>query len=165
MGGVDLNDMMVENGRLPVRSKRWYTSLIGYMIDLCLVNSWLLYSRHAASLSDQNLPEENKQQKPVATSKEFRICVSKSLRGVAPCKPGRPSKISKRQQIVSPRGMRPADCVRFDGIGHWAAFEETQNRCKLCKHGFTKVKCVKCGLCLCLTSKRNCFMAFHTSSN
>ena len=168
MGGVDLNDMMVENYRLPVRSKRWYTPLIGYMIDLCLTNSWLLYKRHVQSLSDQNdqnqaEDEENENKvKPLRNSKEFRISVSKSLRGVLPLKPGRPSKVSQRQQIISPRGVRPADSVRYDGIAHWATFQGNQSRCKFCKDGFSTARCVKCGLSLCLTSRRNCFMAYHT---
>ncbi|KAE8737607.1 hypothetical protein FOCC_FOCC016930, partial [Frankliniella occidentalis] len=34
MGGVDLHDMLVELYRCPTRARRWYMSLISYMLDL-----------------------------------------------------------------------------------------------------------------------------------
>ena len=149
-------------------------SLIGYMIDLSLVNSWLLYKRHAQSLKqllidlseDEDLQETLelfKQQLNdiLKSSKDFRISVRKSLRGVQQPKAGRPSKQKKRKVIVSPRGYRPDPAVRFDLKEHWSVVQTKQGRCKYCKDGYTTKKCFKCDLYLCVTKKRNCFFNFH----
>ncbi|KAK3933163.1 PiggyBac transposable element-derived protein 3 [Frankliniella fusca] len=146
MGGVDLHDMLVQLNRLPTRARRWYVPLIGYMIDLSLVNSWLLYRRHGASLSKPARLE----------SKEFRLAVSKSLRGA----PKQPPQKSPKNVIKEPRGYRPDLALRFEGQ-HSPVFEAKQARCKLCTDGKTKVKCPKCQVYLCFTPNRNCFMTYH----
>lgn len=46
MGGVDLHDMLVEIYRIDIRSKRFYLRIIFHLIDMAVVNSWILYRRH-----------------------------------------------------------------------------------------------------------------------
>ena len=153
MGGVDLHDMLVELYRLPTKSRRWYMALIGYMIDLCLTNSWLLYKHAQGLLSEGKLSSKDIS---ILPSKEFRIAVSKSLRG-AP----EPQKTKyKEQKIKTPRAYRPHDEVRFAGQ-HSPIFCPTQARCRVCKSGYTKVLCPVCQIALCFTAQRNCFKHYH----
>jgi len=52
-----LGIMLVELTRTPTRSKRWYLCLVGYMLDVAAVNSWLLYKRHIESLQREKKRE------------------------------------------------------------------------------------------------------------
>lgn len=148
MGGVDLNNMVVQLNRLPTRARKWYTPLIGYMIDLSLINSWLIYRRHAKALGDA---------KCSMGSKEFRLSVSKSLRGA----PKLPNITVTKKLIKQPRSLRPDARLRFEGQ-HSPIYENVQARCKHCSEGKTKVKCPICQVYLCFTPVRNCFLVFHT---
>jgi len=139
--------MLVQLNRLPTRSRRWYLPLIGYMVDLSLINSWLLYRRHVESLGQPHR---------VLPSKEFRLAVSKSLRGA----PKQHIKKVAKKLIQEPRGFRPDSSVRFEGQ-HSPIYGDKQARCKLCCDGKTKVKCPKCQVYLCFTPLRNCFQHFH----
>lgn len=49
MGGVDLVDSLVALYRTTIRSKKWYHKIYFHLMDLCVVNSWLLYRRDCAS--------------------------------------------------------------------------------------------------------------------
>lgn len=149
MGGVDLNDMLVEIHRSPTRSRRWYMCLIGYFTDVAVVNSWLIYKRHAKSLGIDKLP--------IKSSKLFRLSISKALMA---CEDKRPVPIVKNV-IKTPRGYRPDAAVRFDCENHWPSFETTQSRCKFCKDGFTTIICAKCNVNLCFRPTRQCFNSFH----
>ncbi|KAK3922725.1 PiggyBac transposable element-derived protein 2, partial [Frankliniella fusca] len=73
MGGVDLSDQYVAAHRVPTRSKRWYFPIIGYLVDLAVVNSYRQYCRDNKLLGIQ--------QKDIdfADAKAFRFSVSKSL--------------------------------------------------------------------------------------
>jgi len=51
MGGVDLIDSLIGLYRNRVRSKKWYHRLWFHIMDLTLVNSWLLYKR---TFTEQN---------------------------------------------------------------------------------------------------------------
>lgn len=50
MGGVDLADCLIALYRINIRSKKYYHRLIFHMIDMVIVNSWLLYKRDANNL-------------------------------------------------------------------------------------------------------------------
>lgn len=149
MGGVDLHDMLVELYRTPTKAKRWYNTLISYMIDLSVCNSWLLYKRHASSL----------QEKSKYDLKQFRLAVSKTLRGE--CFPSTPVTSRIRNVIKTPRGYRPDDDVRYDGLQHWPSFKNGQARCKFCSNGYTTVVCARCNVSLCFVPTRQCFSKFH----
>ncbi|CAK6972417.1 piggyBac transposable element-derived protein 2-like isoform X2 [Scomber scombrus] len=41
IGGIDLSDMLVHL----YKSRRWYVPLFGYILDLCITNSWLVYKK------------------------------------------------------------------------------------------------------------------------
>lgn len=48
MGGVDLMDMLVELYRIDIKAKRYYLRIIFNLIDIAVVNSWLLYRKHCS---------------------------------------------------------------------------------------------------------------------
>ncbi|KRK02378.1 uncharacterized protein Dyak_GE28296, isoform C [Drosophila yakuba] len=43
MGGVDLLDYLLGLYRIQLRSRNWYKNIFFHMIDMCVVNSWILY--------------------------------------------------------------------------------------------------------------------------
>ena len=47
---VDLADCLISLYRINIRSKKYYHKLIFHMIDMEIVNSWLLYRRNAEAL-------------------------------------------------------------------------------------------------------------------
>ena len=50
MGDVDLCDCLIELCRTNIRTKKYHFWLIFHMIDMVIINSWLLYKRDAISL-------------------------------------------------------------------------------------------------------------------
>lgn len=44
-GGVDLLDSMLGLYRIHLRSKKWYKRIFFHMLDMCIVNAWLLWRR------------------------------------------------------------------------------------------------------------------------
>uniref|UniRef100_A0A3B4G8X8 PiggyBac transposable element-derived protein domain-containing protein n=1 Tax=Pundamilia nyererei TaxID=303518 RepID=A0A3B4G8X8_9CICH len=101
MGGIDLSDMLVHLYKTPAKSTRWYLPLFGYMLDLSIANSWLVYKRECGQLN----------QKPI-TLKRFRLAVAHSLKQVN----NSPSPPKKR---YTPRPSQPQPDVRYDCFGHW----------------------------------------------
>ena len=51
MGGVDLVDMVISLYRSLMKCKRWYLKVLVHCVDICKVNGWLLYRRHANQIS------------------------------------------------------------------------------------------------------------------
>lgn len=152
MGGVDLADMLISLYRTPFKSRRWYLGIFAQLVDMCVNNAWLLYRR------------DKKEKKSL---KEFRLELCEGL-----CRAGRNANpadmdvgIEDKRQIQKPTVQRPADCVRYDGVGHFPDSRDKQSRCRFCKEGRTKVYCIKCDMHLCFVvgkNKRNCFLQFHT---
>ena len=48
MGGVDLQDMLVALYRLNIGVKRYYLRIVFHLLDMCVVNAWLLYRHHCS---------------------------------------------------------------------------------------------------------------------
>ncbi|XP_039292535.1 piggyBac transposable element-derived protein 3-like [Nilaparvata lugens] len=61
MGGVDLLDSLIGRYKIIMRSKKWYMRLFYHLLDLCVINSWLLYKQSRAlkvsTCKELNLPE------------------------------------------------------------------------------------------------------------
>jgi len=157
MGGVDLIDSLIGLYRLKLKSKKWYHRLFFHLLDMTIVNAWILYRRefHAESTSAKTIP-----------LREFKCAVAEALckSGVAAksAKRGRP-KYKEEQPVKKkrPAACAPVEDVRFDGLHHYPAMKEVERqRCRKCDK-VTQVSCVKCGIHLCMSSKRNCFLAYH----
>lgn len=157
MGGVDLSDMLLELYHIRVRSNKWYMRIVFWCLGVAVVNSWLLYRRH----------EVQRNKKPQLTLIQFQSSITRALADAGKLKikkRGRPSNSqdmpieTKKKHNVS---VDPVDDVRKDNIGHEHGYHATQGRCKLCKTGYTKVYCTKCGVRLCSVPKRMCFNDYH----
>lgn len=157
MGGIDLSDMLVHLYKTPMKSRRWYLPLFGYIIDVSIVNAWLIYKRDCSILKQKPMP-----------LKKFRLSVAATLKGAdkVPARVGRPPGAKHKPQVhrPNPRVLHPTQEVRYDGIGHWPTFGTQRGRCNLCKSGVSRWRCSKCGdgkLFLCLNYKNQCFVAYH----
>jgi len=45
MGGVDLMDSMIGRYRIIMRSKKWYIKIFYHLVDMSMVNAWILFKR------------------------------------------------------------------------------------------------------------------------
>ncbi|XP_050063055.1 piggyBac transposable element-derived protein 3-like [Aphis gossypii] len=45
MGGVDMMDSMIGRYRINIRTKKWYMKCFYHLLDMTLVNSWLIYKK------------------------------------------------------------------------------------------------------------------------
>ena len=153
IGGVDLADMFLELYRIDFKSRsKWYMRI--FLFDLSVVNGWLLYRRCLAA-----------GQKPMNLL-QFKTDVARALlSGASLATPnrGRPfSDADTNSQKKRNYTCRPPDSTRLDGQGHFPAWIESKQRCRVCVQAHSKVKCVKCEVSLCFTPNRNCFLTYHT---
>lgn len=167
MGGVDLIDSLIGLYRNKLRSKKWYHRLFFHMLDMTVINAWLLYRRRAAAAAaDQGASK-------TMTLHEFKASIAEALCKVAVAprslKRGRPQdKIKSTHPEPIPKKRAATVCapvsdVRFDGVHHYPAIRLERRRCKRDRcNKITQVACTKCNVHLCLSSKQNCFIAFHT---
>ncbi|XP_062851349.1 piggyBac transposable element-derived protein 3-like [Trichomycterus rosablanca] len=156
MGGIDLSDMLVHMYKTPAKSRRWYLPLFGYILDLCVSNSWLVYKRDCDLLNEKPIP-----------LKRFRLAVAHTLKQVnkTASKVGRPSfssppPMSQKKQYV-PRPTQPQPDVRYDNCGHMPLHSVKRGRCNFCPKGVSRWKCEKCNVFLCLNANQQCFIAYH----
>lgn len=160
MGGVDLLDGLIGRYKIKIRTKKWYMRLFYHLLDVTLVNSWIIYKKTMLSRNEKH----------VLNLAEFRseiaYCLCNYETG-GPKRRGRPSEIEtqieeKRKRSATTAYVPPKD-VRLDGNNHWPVYEATRQRCKLpsCK-SFSFIKCSKCALHFCLNKSNNCFFKFHT---
>lgn len=156
-GGIDLSDMLVHLYKTPMKARQWYLPLFGYIIDVSIVNAWLIYKRDCDLLKEKPMP-----------LRKFRLSVAATLKGVnkVPARVGRPTSAKHKPQVrrPNPRVLHPAPEVHYDGVRHWPTFGTQRGRCNMCKIGVSRWRCSKCGdgeLFLCLNNKKQCFVAYH----
>lgn len=161
MGGVDLMDSHLGRYRIRVKSKKWYMRLFYHLLDLAVINSWVLFKK--------NMTAKGTPKKLLPNLGEFRNELANALCNVGISngnKRGRPSNSCLEEQAKKHRGpANPLPCkdVRLDGIAHWPIFSK-RLRCKFpqCK-GTIQWACLKCNISLCLKGTNNCFTDFHTT--
>lgn len=56
---------------------------------------------------------------------------------------------------------RPVADVRYDAVGHWPEYSQNRKRCKECIKYYSRMRCSKCNVALCLNRDRNCYKVFH----
>jgi len=122
---------------------------------MACVNAWLWYRRHC--------DRKNGKYRPLL---DFVCDIAADLlkRGTnEPRKRGRPSESpkpgpSKKRVEKAPR---PVADVCYDGVGHWPEHLADKSRCKLCIKSYSRTKCGKCNVSLCLNKEKNFFKHFH----
>lgn len=163
MGGVDLADMFAGLYRIDIRPRRWYLHILYYLIDLSLVNGWLLYRRHLTQKQEKYMP-----------LLDFCVQVADALLKVGKQadlnsrKRGRPSledDPTSHQAAPTPPPLQrisaPSADVRLDRCDHFPIHAEKRGRCRLCKNGYTQMACLKCKVLLFFTEDKNCFLEYH----
>ena len=179
MGGVDLIDSLIGLYRIKIRSKKWYHRLFFHLLDMTVINAWLLYRRQLAvtcSGPGQSKPLSLHQFK---TRIAVALCASKQ-----PRKRGRPSAETRDHMVQRkrpypdddpsesdnpPKKKRPnvpLPCaeLRYDGLHHYPKWTDKRQRCKrgTCT-GLSRVMCIKCGVHLCFFAKQDCFGPYHSA--
>lgn len=154
MGGVDLADMLIALYRTQMKTHKWYLNIFSQLLDVCVNNAWLQYRNDCKQLKE----------KYVLRLKEFRVQIAIALSSKGKPKVGRKDKVtslSENLKIKNKIVPRPIDDVRLDCYSHMPIVV-IKGRCRMCKKGQTTISCSKCNTRLCITSKRNCFLNFHT---
>lgn len=55
IGGLGKSDMLLHLYKTPTKARRRYLYLFGYLLDLRLGNSWLIYERDAIALKKKKI--------------------------------------------------------------------------------------------------------------
>lgn len=163
MGGVDLMDSFLGRYRIKVKTRKWYMRIFYHLLDVAIINSWVLYK----SVETKKGLEPGK----LMNLAEFRTELADVLctyGDVSPPTRGRPSNssiVAAGPQAKRKKGCQvlPAVDVRRDNIGHNQVKTESRMRCMRpgCKlQSF--IKCTKCNVFLCSKKGNDCFNLFHT---
>lgn len=129
MGGVDLLDSHLGRYRNKMRSKKYYFRVFYHLLDVVMINSWILYKKVKADdpLSKINLAKFRE---------EVAICLCKIGSKKPYSKRGRPSMLEVENGIEAKKHKGPATTmpvknVRLDEVGHWPEYMDSRQRCKL----------------------------------
>lgn len=164
-------DGLVGRYRIHTKSKDVILRLFYHLLDVAVVNAYILQKRiHSQRLDSSDPP--SKDEKPLELP-IFRRALAESLmnsnikrvRG-RPSTSGRSTPTTTaeaRNSPVSLVGKRathlPPD-LRYDDLKHWPQVGKKM-WCKQCKKSQTTICCKKCSLNLCLTGPKNCFQVYH----
>lgn len=155
MGGVDLMDSHIGKHHIKIKSKKWYFRIFYHMLDMVVVNSWILHKSVSGN--------------PVS-QKQFRTELALTLLQLGTRdtpKRGRPSDSPQSQKrLKASATVRPPQNVTRDKTDHWPLWDPERNRCKMenCK-GKTNIVCSKCKLNLCVHATKNSFQSFHVQKS
>ena len=142
IGGVDLCDMLLSLYRNSIKGKKWYRRIIFHMLDLCVVNAWLLYTRSEGSSATISLCD-------------FKHDVAIGL--ISADTTAR----SRDELAILPASVNLD--ARFDRVDHFPILTDVKHaqRCKgaECTRK-TKFMCRKCKVYLCV-DRSECFYRFH----
>nr|XP_055049758.1 piggyBac transposable element-derived protein 4-like [Misgurnus anguillicaudatus] len=139
MGGVDLSDALISYYTVLRKTRKWYRSLFYHLIDIGVVNAFILHQQMAAL----------RNQRP-KTQKEFREALVLELVDWIP------------HNQTSSAAPAPAPQSRQDTTGHHRPkhIDGSRRRCKVC-HQKTSVFCNDCGSFFCFFPMRDCFNPYH----
>jgi hypothetical protein len=138
MGGVDKLDALVAVYRTRIRQRKWYWALVAYLLDVSVVNGWLLMKKI--------MPNDNHAKSLLSFRRYIALTFLQSF-GVKP---------------HQGRSTNPANNdVRYDNLGHIVAYNNTDRRYGLCKKK-SQFLCKKCNIAL---QPKFCFKAYHSHNN
>lgn len=166
-------DMLMSLYKVDHKSTKWYRRIFLWTLNLAVINGWLVYRRHATQLM---LPTREQMDLIQFTAGVGEALIQQNkLPSAVVRRHGRPSsavtRISSSQSTsddedrpVQPKkrsALTPAGrAARYDNVGHFPARSEPKQRCRLC-HSYVRMKCIKCGVHLCITKDKNCFIEYH----
>lgn len=161
MGGVDICDQQMEVYRTWFKTRKWTIKLVVHLLDLSIVNSWLIYREDCRA---NKYPK-----KKIMDLLKFRMAVAESLTA-SPDRKRRDEEEEEDQQpqqkklkIYTP-SPKPIEDKRYDGYDHWPVVDNiiSPRSCRLetCSSR-TKTRCSKCDQYLCLPKDKECFKIYH----
>lgn len=136
MGGVDKHDWLISKYPIRFRGKKWYWPLVIRVLDMFLVNAWIIYN------------QVNKDEIIPLLDFRRRVCFSWIKKSE-----GRESKPTPGSSEVL---LQP---VRFDNFGHYMMKRDKQRRCQ--GQGCKKKPITFCAICE-KTLCSDCFIPYHT---
>jgi len=118
MGGVDLVDSLIALYRIKIRSKKWYHRIMFHLLDLTVVNAWLLYKRDCSSHSIR----PKRQYTLLEFKTDIASCLCQEHKGISR-KRRRPVSTFVDKQLEEKRKRRrntilPVQNVRKDEVAH-----------------------------------------------
>jgi len=151
MGSVDLLDSLIGLYWCKICSKQWYHSIFFHLLDLTVVNSWLMYKRTMSVKGDRPLRLHS-----------FKAAIAEGLCKVGACGNRGNKRCRPAQEITQPTKRQrqqaaPVEDVPCDNVDHFTKWGPRQ-----CGK-LSRVSCRKCGVSLCFNQQNNCFYAYHTS--
>nr|XP_053644345.1 piggyBac transposable element-derived protein 3-like isoform X2 [Cherax quadricarinatus] len=173
MGGIDKSNMLVDLYKTPMKSKRWYMRLFAYVLDLAVVNAWLVYCRDCQSVNAKcmSLKLFRNEISVTARSKGQKYRHSTLRTSTRPSPSNSPctsNGVSMVTALHGQRAERPDDSVRLDkALNHWPVLGKSLS-CKYCSNSkkfvTTAFYCSVCKVNLCIKKAKNCFIDFHSSN-
>ncbi|KAJ0177483.1 hypothetical protein K1T71_007492 [Dendrolimus kikuchii] len=120
MGGVDLMDSFIGRYRIAMRSRKWYLRIFYHLLDMRVINSWLVYKNlktTEANSSVLNLCNYRLELAEVLAkvNNSFELCNKR----------GRPSTSNSVEMEIQAKKRRgpaqhiPPKDLRTDNVGHW----------------------------------------------
>ena len=146
MGYVDISDLMANSYSMCRRNFKWTIKLFFHLLDLTVLNSWILLSSCGAK----------------CTHRDFRFLLVRNLIEEAGRSQDRPT-----PSLVGRPSAVAANIMRLDSRynKHWPE-KCSKIRCRVCsargKRSGTAYKCSKCNVGLCVAP---CFADYHTKPN
>lgn len=143
MGGVDKFDQLHERYSIGRRSTKWWHRILYYLMDMALVNSYILMNTNKRRTVDQL---------------SFRINLARQLIG------GFTSRKRRNRPVLFLSNKRTVpDEVRLSDVGKHLPNQQTKyKRCRLCStkanEKRTRYMCSSCQVPLCI---QPCFNRFH----
>ncbi|XP_050042864.2 piggyBac transposable element-derived protein 3-like [Dermacentor andersoni] len=170
MGGVDKADMLLSFYRNDMKTKKWYKRICFHLIDLAVVNAFLLY-REAKSADMQVVDFKFRVALGLMRSLEGMPGLNRDGDDPVPATVVSPTSSLKASGsaagVVSKRAHHVEHSVRHDNVGHWPV-KVAQKNARMCKLSSctkrTRFFCKKCSVYLCVDAQKiNCFEKFHAS--
>jgi hypothetical protein len=145
MGYVDKSDRMANSYSISRRTWKWTKKLFFHLLDLTILNSYILLSSCGAKLSHR----------------DFRIALVRNMLEHAGRGPPRPQRPVGRPPALSTRVSRLEEANRQ----HWPTSSPKRMNCRVCsgrgKRRSILTKCKKCDVGLCILG---CFEEYHTKA-
>ena len=159
IGRLHLADRLIAFYCLKIKTKRQYIKSFCNRVDIWKLNAWNLYRRHFIQYGD-----------PVSKMKSFLLFSSDIVNALinaykAVVKVDRLSKhssIDKSAAVSSKKAVVATPCndIYYDQVGHWPEAVEKKRWCQFCQ-AYSRTKCSKCQVSLCLLKEKNWFKNFH----
>ena len=148
--------------KIRIKSRKWYIRIFYHLLDLTIINSWILYRKVMAR---RGIPT-----KDIMNLANFRSELADTLcKYSTPIPRGRPSLSSLLEQQPPPKLRKGKPCqvlpprdVILDGVGHEQTRTPERMRCMFPSCNLkTVTMCTKCNVHLCAKKTKDCFNELH----